>query len=140
MSEDSTLPSRIKLVMKHFGINPEDKKSEERFAEKWQITKRSLYNYMTGAQSPDFKVIRKFASNFREVNLNWFVSGHGNMLNDGNEAFSISREPIEAYGKTIEDKITKQVLQLGIDMVTSYDSFIKSKEKFTEMVKTHQLA
>ncbi|MCZ2444639.1 MAG: helix-turn-helix transcriptional regulator [Flavobacteriales bacterium] len=65
---------RIQALMEAFNLSP------SLFAEKLQIQRSSLSHFFSGRNKPGWDFLEKLSLVFPEINLNWLLTGQGNMF------------------------------------------------------------
>lgn len=76
---------RLKRIMKTKGFNLKT------FSEQADIPYRTLQNYILSGREPNAEALMKLHSRLG-INLNWLVSGDGQMLDDKLEISNLSQE------------------------------------------------
>ncbi len=66
---------RLAQVINHYHL------THAAFAEKMGIQKSSVSHLLSGRNKPNFDFIARFPEVFPEINLQWLLTGKGNMLN-----------------------------------------------------------
>ena len=70
----SGLAERINFILKHYNIAAGD------FADKLGIQKSSVSHLLSGRNKPSFQFLIKLLKAFPDINLNWFISGDGDIF------------------------------------------------------------
>ncbi|AIZ78484.1 helix-turn-helix domain-containing protein [Actinobacillus equuli] len=78
---------RLKRIMEVKGFNLKT------FAEQADIPYRTLQNYILSGREPNAEALMKLHTRLG-INLNWLVSGNGQMFNDKFEVSNLSQEDI----------------------------------------------
>ena len=73
------IPQRIQTIMNHYKLNAGD------FAKRLGVQKSSISHLVSGRNKPSFLFINKLATALPDVNITWFVTGKGRMLQIGEE-------------------------------------------------------
>jgi len=69
---------RVKQLVSHLGV------SESEFASAIDVGQRSVNYYLKGAQKPNLNFISKIALSFPDINIDWLVTGEGEMIKSNN--------------------------------------------------------
>ncbi len=67
------ISGRIHYILKHYNITAGE------FAAKLGIQKSSVSHLLSGRNKPSFQFLTKLNKVFPEINLNWFISGEGDI-------------------------------------------------------------
>lgn len=67
--------NRLQQIMDYYHLTPIS------FSERLQIQRSSLSHFFTGRNKPGWDFLEKLARTFPEINIQWFLTGAGNMLN-----------------------------------------------------------
>ena len=70
----SSIADRINFILKHYNITAGD------FADKLGIQKSSVSHLLSGRNKPSFQFLTKLLKAFPDINLNWFISGDGDIF------------------------------------------------------------
>ncbi len=70
----SDIPSRIRQIMDYYEL------TSTQLANKLTIQKSSLSHLLSGRNKPGFEFLKKLAENFPELNIKWFLTGDGEMI------------------------------------------------------------
>jgi len=70
----NNIPDRLTTILNHYDL------SAGAFADKLGIQKSSISHLLSGRNKPSFQFLSKLAKAFPEINLNWFITGQGQML------------------------------------------------------------
>ena len=70
----SSIADRINFILKHYNITAGD------FADKLGIQKSSVSHLLSGRNKPSFQFLIKLLKAFPDINLNWFISGDGDIF------------------------------------------------------------
>ncbi len=100
---------RLQEVIAYYNINA------GAFAKKVGVQKSSLSHLLSGRNKPSFLFINKMAEAYPEINISWFVTGKGSMLDGHKPQFTTS--------SSIESTIDKEKKYKNIDELnTSLDN------------------
>ncbi len=95
------LGNRLQQIMDYYHLTPNS------FSEKLQIQRSSLSHFFTGRNKPGWDFLEKLARTFPEINIQWFLTGVGNMLNSRDSNSSTSNIHIEENTKEFFTEIEK---------------------------------
>ena len=70
---ETTVNQRIKFLIDSKNL------SENAFSLKIGVSSTTIYNVIKGASKPGFEVINGIAQNFENIDLNWLITGKGEM-------------------------------------------------------------
>ncbi len=70
----SDIAKRLKQIISHTGITSAE------FSENLKVQKSSISHLLSGRNKPSFDFISKLNEKYPEINLRWFITGKGNML------------------------------------------------------------
>ncbi len=62
------------------------------FAQKLGIQKSSVSHLLSGRNKPSYQFLNKLAKAFPQVNLNWFITGTGEMIENAIDAPKIKKD------------------------------------------------
>ena len=68
------MEDRLLKILKHYDLSPSV------FADRLGVQRSSLSHLLSGRNNPSFDFMLRLTESFTEVNLDWFISGKGNML------------------------------------------------------------
>ncbi len=71
------MKNRIETLIKEKGL------SSVKFAEAIGVQPSSISHVLSGRSKPSFDFMEKISSKFPDVNMNWLISGTGEMYKDG---------------------------------------------------------
>lgn len=83
------LGNRLQQIMDYYHLTPIS------FSERLQIQRSSLSHFFTGRNKPGWDFLEKLARTFPEINIQWFLTGAGNMLISKNTDSSTLYPPLE---------------------------------------------
>ncbi len=72
------MKNRIEQLIKDKGL------SSVKFAETIGVQASSISHVVSGRSKPSFDFMEKIKNKFPEINMNWLISGEGEMYNNGN--------------------------------------------------------
>jgi transcriptional regulator with XRE-family HTH domain len=72
----SDITQRLKMILSYYQLNSAD------FSNKVGVQKSSISHLLSGRNKPSFDFINKLAVAFDEINIEWFVTGKGEMLKE----------------------------------------------------------
>lgn len=106
------ISKRIQKIIEYYQLTPSD------FADRVGIQRSGVSHLTSGRNKPSVDFIEKLINAFPEVNINWFVTGNGEMINEK----KITKEefPIENNSSSstlllfpeFEEKIEKPKVQI----------------------------
>lgn len=64
--------------------------SSQKLAEKLDVSQGSIVNYENGSRKPNYEFMEKLHDTFN-VNLNWFISGKGEMFINEQNKFDLNK-------------------------------------------------
>lgn len=84
-----TIGQRMETLIEHYDL------TKNSFAKEIGLTANTVIGKIVNDpdRAPSYQVIRMIASRYPEVNMNWFVTGNGPMLNNGHQ----NAHPIKYY-------------------------------------------
>lgn len=71
----NAINERVKFILDHYNL------TAGAFAEKLGIQKSSVSHLLSGRNKPSFQFLSKLVKAFPEINLNWFITGDGDIFN-----------------------------------------------------------
>ncbi|MCX7744916.1 MAG: helix-turn-helix transcriptional regulator [Flavobacteriales bacterium] len=84
--------------------------SPSSFSEKLQIQRSSLSHFFTGRNKPGWDFLEKLARTFPQINLQWFLTGSGNMFHDKEStSLNLGAQPHDYIKELYEGKGEKNV-------------------------------
>jgi hypothetical protein len=108
-----SLPQRLKAIMDHYQLSPNS------FAEKLLVQRSSLSHLFNGRNKPGWDFLEKLTSVYPEVNLDWLITGNGEMIenqkiNIGDNTYQTSTSIPDLFSQLTEEKSVqrKQVHQV----------------------------
>lgn len=72
------LAQRLQKIISYYGLNA------GAFAQQMEIQKSSISHLLSGRNKPSFLFLNKLSKNFPEINIKWFITGTGNMIENKN--------------------------------------------------------
>ncbi len=69
------ISERVQFILKHYNLTAGS------FADKMGIQKSSISHLLSGRNKPSFQFLSKLVKAFPEINLNWFITGDGDIFN-----------------------------------------------------------
>jgi len=112
------MEDRLVRILKHLNL------SSAAFADRLGVQRSSISHILSGRNKPGFDFISKLALEFPEINIEWFVTGKGNMLKS-----SYSKKETDLFsGKEYNNDENK-----GPDII---DNDLKSERKVTNVIST----
>lgn len=81
--------------------------SAQKMADSLGVTQMSISNYETGKRKPSFEFMEALYNTYN-VNLNWFVSGKGEMFITSQSAPQFNEEQLEAKIEQVFNKLYEQ--------------------------------
>lgn len=102
---------RLKLIRETIGLN------QASFAELFEVSQRTLSNWETGRNEPSLEVLQKLYLSYR-VNLNWLLSGNGQMILDLSDNLIIPEHITVLINKSYElspDGLTQDLLKFILE-------------------------
>jgi len=82
----SNIPERINQILKFYHLTATE------FAEKLGVQKSSLSHLLSGRNKPSFQFMNKLAKAYPDINLEWFVTGEGDMLKNNHHVPKYAQE------------------------------------------------
>ena len=70
-----SINKRIQSILNHYNL------TAGAFAERMGIQKSSVSHLLSGRNKPSFQFLSKLVKAFPEINLNWFITGDGDIFN-----------------------------------------------------------
>ncbi len=70
----TAISKRIQYILEHYNL------TAGQFAEKLGIQKSSVSHLLSGRNKPSFQFLSKLVKAFPEINLNWFITGEGDIF------------------------------------------------------------
>jgi hypothetical protein len=108
-----SLPQRLKAIMDHYQLSPNS------FAEKLLVQRSSLSHLFNGRNKPGWDFLEKLTSVYPEVNLDWLITGKGEMIesqkiNIGDNTYQSSTSIPDLFSQLNEENSAqrKQVHQM----------------------------
>ena len=71
----NVINERVQFILDHYNL------TAGAFAEKLGIQKSSVSHLLSGRNKPSFQFLSKLVKAFPEINLNWFITGDGDIFN-----------------------------------------------------------
>ena len=104
-----TITERIQFILDHYNL------TAGVFAEKIGIQKSSVSHLLSGRNKPSFQFLSKLVKAFPEINLNWFISGDGDIFNHPEQNIEYAnlkdfeKQPEMSKNGTLEEESVKKV-------------------------------
>lgn len=120
------ISERIKQIMDHYNL------SSAEFSQIVKVQKSSISHLLSGRNKPSFDFINKLAKAFADINIEWFVTGNGNMLKEmglNDEGIQLNEE------KSLKTSdVTNKKTSNGSEniIITETNSTEKSPQKISE--------
>ena len=110
-----TINNRIDLIIKELGFN------NNSFSGIVGTNPTVIHNIIKGRNAPGFELLSKIALSFGKINMNWLITGKGNMY---------VQEMLEQSPEPATDKpLTKQKAPPGCEMCKLKDVLITSLQQ-----------
>jgi len=77
----SEIHTRLKKILSHYNLTAGE------FAEKIGIQKSSVSHLMSGRNKPSYQFLSKLITTYPEINLNWFITGEGDIFNSAGQDY-----------------------------------------------------
>ena len=116
--------SRIKEVLLKKGI------SQGELADGWKVSRQYINAILSGNGSIGIKLINKLVDAFPDLNLNWLLTGKGDMFFDSQNTM---KEPETEYSNSNLLKSKEEVIQIQHDYIEQLKNTLKKLEK--EIIK-----
>ena len=116
--------SRIKEVLLKKGI------SQGELADRWKVSRQYINAILSGNGSIGIKLINKLVDAFPDLNLNWLLTGKGDMFFDSQNTM---KEPETEYSNSNLLKSKEEVIQIQHDYIEQLKNTLKKLEK--EIIK-----
>ena len=98
-----TVNARIHHIIQHYGL------SAGEFADRLKIQKSSVSHLLSGRNKPSFQFLIKLLKAFPEINLNWLISGDGDILKN---SVQISEyENLKQVENELKDEPQKEIIE-----------------------------
>lgn len=69
------MEERLLSLLRHYELTPSS------FADKIGVQRSSISHLLSGRNKPSFDFIKRLIENFPDVDIKWFISGKGNIIN-----------------------------------------------------------
>jgi transcriptional regulator with XRE-family HTH domain len=137
----STVNQRIELLIKTL-----EKGKQSAFAKKIDVTPSVVNNIIGGRMNePSFKVLQKITDAYANVNINWLISGEGEMLADGKEPGVNSntagrnlRIGNQAGRDVAIGGDCEQKLEAALVRIQDLEARLKDKDKYITLLERQQ--
>jgi transcriptional regulator with XRE-family HTH domain len=73
------MKERLLLFIQKIGLNP------AKFAEKIGIQRSAISHVLSGRNKPSYDFLLKIIENYPQIELEWLLTGKGNMMKSGND-------------------------------------------------------
>ena len=68
------MEDRLLKILRHYDLSPSV------FADKLGVQRSSISHLLSGRNNPSFDFMLRLTESFTDINLDWFITGKGNML------------------------------------------------------------
>jgi transcriptional regulator with XRE-family HTH domain len=103
--------------------NAKDMKQKE-FCELVNVPRSSLSEIESGKRSPSLDVIVGISTHFKDINLNWLLTGEGDMYSSTSQGQSLHIDKIIELYDSLSDNQRKEIL-----------SAIEEKKRFNQLIE-----
>ncbi len=99
------ISERVQFILKHYNLTAGS------FADKMGIQKSSISHLLSGRNKPSFQFLSKLVKAFPEINLNWFITGDGDIFNQTEQNIEyanlkhLDKQP-EKLDRSVENEIS----------------------------------
>jgi DNA-binding XRE family transcriptional regulator len=124
----------MELIMIELGLN------NSSFSKALGVNPTVMYNIRKGRNMPSYPILLKMALSFDNIDMNWVVTGNGNMLREGGVKIEVSKEestieqhllPSECEKCKLKDQIIT-LLKEHLETIKEQNQFLKEKSKAHE--------
>jgi transcriptional regulator with XRE-family HTH domain len=129
-SEKSQLAIRLNKILSYYNIDRKDIISQ------LNIGKSRLSNYLTGKNFPDYTFLKEISILYKDLNMNWFLTGEGEMIIDNDLSLS---EPNSEYKVSDKEKNeTPSLLENAQKEIEYLKKQVEDKELIISLLKPNK--
>ncbi len=112
---------RLYSILNHLEI------TQKKLAEDLQITRQTLEKNLKGISYPNYATIFKLKEYYPEINMNWLISGEGDMIIKNIEN-NILEEPIAKYSNSYKDEEIIKLIKTQTDINSKVIKLLEDKK------------
>ena len=122
----NVINERVQFILDHYNL------TAGAFAEKLGIQKSSVSHLLSGRNKPSFQFLSKLVKAFPEINLNWFITGDGDIFNKPERNIEYAnlkdfeKQPEIPKNSTTEEEPVKEGLKKMADDTSSNTNSVEN--------------